>query len=311
MSVNFAITGFDSVSPDATFVHEVVKSFLSHGSKIYTIPLDDIRVAVSMDVAPSATMEQLLSMGNKIGNIIVLWTIARAEGWAKGGRWEQLIDETMELKPQPSDKSLAGHAKLTAAWAMFGLLRAHAPHVPSVGRTQDVPRFISEILCEKRSVGVLGTDWSDSDPLNWSMDWIKHIDWTTIGPEFMSRIGLGLAGHRILTAFKDITPEGAGLQQYMEAYKGACYLAEKPPSWTVHPATRDPHLLATLGNINKNATNLILAIYTTKQVQEMHGSVFGKGVQPRSDPQHKRWLQWSVELVDKISFDPIFPTRSV
>lgn len=88
----------------------------------------------------------------------------------------------------------------------------------------------------------------------------------------MNRLGLGVAGYRLVLIFNIVEPD---LYTTKSTTKNEYCQSKNPPyldsavevirsfktagyCWDFHPATRSPKIINTYGNINKNATNLML-----------------------------------------------------
>jgi hypothetical protein len=170
----------------------------------------------------------------------------------------------------------------------------------------DVPAFLSQICGMRVSPAALSAGLCSFSIEKVPKGWIKGLQWSDMAQSVQQRLGLGLAGYRLLGPFKlfpckqDASPEAKAAYEWVKA------LAGQPFDWALHSATRDPGLISKLGSFNKALTNLVLECFTPEQIAIMiNPQVKILSVQPIRDPRANTWISWgnSAPLVLK---DPIF-----
>ncbi|RKF62101.1 hypothetical protein OnM2_036073 [Erysiphe neolycopersici] len=225
--------------------------------------------------------------------------------------FEKAADGTIEI-PTYDDMS-----KLTTfifVAYFFVVIRAHAPSDNGIYANQPIPNFIANIMNCKSTVTEVSDYISSFDLIKLSPEWVKFIPTTSISQESVNRLGLGVAGYRLVSVFNVIAPDmytdkTAKDEEYKYATKPA-YLdvavsvmrsfRQAGYCWNFHPATRSPDIMSTYGNINKNAGNLILECYTKKTLEKLK-SIKKLSVIPQFDPAHTEYRTWTLEMKYKAS----------
>jgi len=300
LSVNFT-----SAKVSAEFAAVALQSFIQTGTTVHSIPLDSIEIFVPTDAEPPYTLRQLLGYGNRIGDIVFFMQIYEEDRVSHGGdtqdescRYIAMLknDPAGTLRP-PMSADFA--AKLVASWAIYAMVRAGPPSYP-------VPKFIKEQIGMDLTHDEMCEQFTSTPPVNWSLEWVRSVDWTQIGQETLSRFGLGVAGYRLIQPFKYYKPKSGSPPNIVEACALMEYIATRAAVWEVHPVTRDPNLLNTLGNVNKNCLNLMLEAFTAEQMAEMSGRSLSKKLVLKHDEQHINYRSWSKKLLDRLKFTDIF-----
>lgn len=206
------------------------------------------------------------------------------------------------------------------------MIRAHAPSSIADYKLQPMPKFITSVLGVEEAASSMA-EYLASFPLqNLNLAWVKYIKTSTISQEAASRFGLGVAGYRIVSIFNSAEPDKyrTTFRKTKEEKKkeleendgeplpdkeaGREPLEDKPawldgaiavarsfkdagPCWDFHPATRSPNVLAKYGNINKNATNLLLAAYSPATIQKFVATK-KLAIPPVEDVGYTEYKQW-------------------
>jgi hypothetical protein len=138
-----------------------------------------------------------------------------------------------------------------------------------------------------------------------TLDWIKKITTRAFAREVLSRFGLGTAGYRLLAPCRIFRPREDAPEAVKRSWEVARRIASHPQDWSIHPLTRDPNVLSTLGPINANALNLLLEGLTEED--------FNLIMNPQSKilylpmvvkPGATNWKTWDVNTLPNLT-DPI------
>jgi hypothetical protein len=290
---------FNIIDIDVANVANILKPYLIRGSKLTGVSLDDIDRSVT-DVPAnlaSVTLVQLLEKGMKLFDAIV---------WLAAGRPAShplMADPGMNAASIPSLSAISNALFYNY---FFLLTQARYPVSQTNTNPPKVAQFLTNIM------GLTKPQWEyveiicSFEPQKFDPAWIKHVQYTGMGQEALSRFGLGVAGYRYFQPFKNYPIKSGVTPETMRAYNFARKVAVSAPTWDIHPVTRNPAVLTKRGNLNKNLGNLILECFTDDQIQEMVNTkmLFSK---PNHEVQHKNYRQWSED--DDISGTSlIFPS---
>lgn len=296
---------FSAVKVDDVFAGAAFQAFIDAGTQLHTIPLVDIDIFVPLGEQPPYSLKDLLSWGNRVGDCVFFMQIYEADRDACGGdvlnnpcRFYVMLthDPAKSLKPPMSPDHAA---KLVAAWAIYAMVRAGPPSLP-------VPKFIKDQIGVSMSPKEMCDSFTLTNPVNWSLEWIRAIKWSTVGRETLSRFGLGVAGYRLIQPFKIYTPKADSKPNIIAACETMRLLAGQGATWEVHPVTRNPNLLTALGNLNKNCMNLMMEAFTSTEMAEMKGNAISSAVTPVHDAQHVNYRSWTPALLNTLTFTQIF-----
>jgi len=226
---------------------------------------------------------------------------------------EDLKPETQDIFPPSSPTSSTkltdyGDHKRIARFMFFYyfyiLTRARAPGKEVGSNKQPVPKFLSTVLSISGSAIEVSDYLASFDLALLDPAWARHVDLKGLSQESLSRFGIGVAGYRLAQPFKIREPDGSDISKYAGAIVVANSFATQPSCWDFHPATRNPNLLTTYGNINKNLSNLILKVYKKETIDLMVTTRILFEF-PKEDLTHTNYTKWDATMVYKTSA-PIF-----
>lgn len=279
------VPDFKIIDIDTNEVAKALQVYLERGSKLVGVSLDDIDRSVTAipSNAESTNLAGLLGIGMKLFDAIV---------WLSAGRPNS---HPLVVNPNLKQGSLPSMAEIARAvfYVYFFLLtQARYPARQGVADPPKVSRFLYQIMgmTEPQHVYlemICGFEASKFDPA-----WAKAVRFNNFGQETLSRFGLGVAGYRSFGPFKLYTPKDDTPENLKSAIRFAEKIAKSPPTWDVHPLTRNPTILTNRGNLNKNLGNLILDVFTDEQIKEMVSAkvLFSK---PTREPNHRNYLSWA------------------
>lgn len=190
------------------------------------------------------------------------------------------------------DEAIAAELGKRMAWmALHLMIRGNYPEVDTQEPGKDVPQFLLETFGVQEtpravSRGLASFPLSKIDP-----GWIKVIDWGTAGPEIRQRLGLSLAGYRLLGMFKNYRPKSDADRIEKDVFKYVREIAHMPLDYSILSATRQPSLVAKFGPWNKNLTNAILSIFSQADIAD---AVKHKvlSVMPKPQRNAENWRSW-------------------
>lgn len=170
----------------------------------------------------------------------------------------------------------------------------------------DVPQFLGKICGMKVSPLALSEALCSFEIQKVPKEWITELEWSDMAQSVQQRLGLGLAGYRLLGPFKLFPCKADASREALAAYEWVKNLASQPFDWALHSATREAALISKLGSFNKALTNLILECFTEDQIKVMiDGQVKILSVQPVRDPRANTWISWGGSEPLKLN-NPIF-----
>jgi hypothetical protein len=298
MSTMLGNVQFNTVDINPEEVAKALQTFLDRGSKITGVDLDELDLSVHTAVQnpKTAKISDLVKAGIPIFDAIT---------WISANRPEShplKFDQTKDADKCPSMATIA----LSVFYVYFMLItQARYPYAGnSSGKAVDdgskprIPAFLLNILGAKEPQEWYMKNICSFPPEKFNPEWIKFVTFGNFGREVLSRFGLGVAGYRMFGPFKLYMHKEDLPANLVSAYNFARAVASTPPTWAIHPITRDPAVLTKRGNLNKNLSNLVLECFSDEQIDEMVKAriLFAK---PIRDVQHRNYLMW--EQTDDIS----------
>jgi hypothetical protein len=295
------IPDFKIIDIDIENVASILQPYLVRGSKLTGVSLDDINRSVTE--LPSEKVKVnlvwLLEHGMKLFDAIV-WLAANMPTSHPLKVDKGLSKESIPSLSQVADALFYIH--------FFLLTQARYPVARGVANPPRVAQFLTNIM------GLKNDQWEyvelicSFEAQKFDPAWIKHVSYRGFGQEALSRFGLGVAGYRLFQPFKHYPLKDDASATVKDAYAFAKAVATAPPTWDIHPITRNPAVLTKRGNLNKNLGNLILECFTDEQIQEMI-TIKMLYAKPAKEVQHKNYQQWKPS--DDISGTSlIFPPSS-
>jgi hypothetical protein len=270
---------------DAEEVAKCLQDYVSRGSKLTGVSLDDIdlRVIDGITDASKATLVDLLEHGMKLFDSLI---------WLTAGRptdYPLTVDITMTKDQVPSLQKVA---KAVFYVYFFLLTQARYPVKATDTNPPKVPNFLNVVMGLDEPQHVYIDLLCSFNPVGFDARWVENISFKGLGQEALSRFGLGVAGYRLFGPFKLYRCKAGVTNEIEAAYNFARVIATSEPTWGIHPLTRDPAVLTKRGNLNKNLGNLILECFTDEQINEMVTAkvIFAR---PTNEPAYKNYTTWT------------------
>jgi hypothetical protein len=281
-------------APDFGLIHinpvETAKAFqayLDTASKLTGVSLDDIQCTLIKmpDNPQKVTLSDLLGLGMKLFDAIV---------WLSAGRpatHPLTVDPGMKKEDIPSMHDVA-----RSVFFCYFMLVTQARY-PVSSREKDkpkIPNFLRTIMGLQDEQHVYVDRICSFEPQKFDPAWARYVKFENFGQEVLSRFGLGVAGYRMFGPFGLYTPKADMPANLAPAVEFARNVAKAPGSWDIHPLTRNPNILTSRGNLNKNLSNLILDVFTEEDIKEMVKAKVLYAI-PVREPNHRNYLSWTAD----------------
>jgi hypothetical protein len=280
-------------APDFKVIHivpeEVAKCFqayLDSASKLTGVSIDEIQLGVARLPADltKATLVDLLECGMLLFDAIVWLTAGRPTSHPL------IIDPALKVGDIQPLQTVA-----KAVFYCYFMLIVQARY-PASSRSSDkpvIPNFLRTIMGMDKDQHTYVEAICSFEPQKFDPKWVRFVSFKGFGQEVLSRFGLGVAGYRYFSPFALYSPKPGVPQNLLDAVQFAKTVATTGASWDIHPLTRDPTVLTKRGNLNKNLSNLILDVFSDKDIEEMATAkvIFAK---PKREPTHRNYTQWAI-----------------
>lgn len=285
------VPDFGLIHIDAAQTARAFQAYLNTASKLTGVSLDDITTRVSKlpQSLTTVTLAELLALGMKLFDAVV---------WLHAGR---PTSHPLLADPGMKKTDIASLHEVARAvfYCYFMLLtQARYPAPTAAAEKPKIPNFLRTIMGMEKDQGHYVDLVCTFAPQKFDPAWVRFVTFNDFGQEVLSRFGLGVAGYRMFGPFGLYAAKEDIAEDLKPAFVFARTLATSAASWDVHPLTRNPTVLTSRGNLNKNLGNLILDSFTEEQINEMVAAkiLFKK---PEREVAHRNYMQWSSE--DNIS----------
>jgi len=289
---------FQICLPDLNQLALAIQQFVDFGSRRGRVLITDLHIVSDQVPIPNTfdNIEQAVKHGTLFLDACMYFSLPAD----RRPQIQQLAQENL-----PRSRELGDIGKAMFVIYFYLLTRASPPARAGERANHPIPRFLEQVLGLNLGIAAYVTLAASFDLDSMDHRWIRYITFENFGIESLNRFGLGVAGYRMLAPFKTFEPRANLPQNIQNAITVARAMATTPPDWAIHPTTRDPRILANLGNINKNAANLILEAFTQPQIQQMVTSrmLFAA---PLQDPTHSNFRTWNQNLLIQLN-SPVFP----
>jgi len=285
------IPDFKVIHIDADQTARAFQAYLDTASKLTGVSLDDInRSVIKLPPNPTTvTLVDLLDCGMKLFDAIVWLTALRPT------TRPLMVDPMMKKENVASLNEIA-----QSVFYVYFMLIVQARY--PVGRNESdkpkIPNFLRTIMGMDAEQHVYVERICSFPPQKFDPKWARYVSFAGFGQEVLSRFGLGVAGYRMFGPFALYEIPTGTPDNLVRAAKFARSVAQAPASWDLHPLTRNPNILTSRGNLNKNLGNLLLDVFTESQIAEMVSAklIYKK---PDREAAHRNYITW--DEADNIS----------
>lgn len=282
----------DGLIPDVIRVNtrevaEAFATFLTIGSRIINLSIDQLNVTANDDTidAGTATVVNLIEHGNPVFNALLYVKLPL------GNR------PAVVRVPHADRKAAIPHGEIASAifFQYFMIMTRGSPSdADDATAGTRVPKFLGTVL-QLRQTPKYYHDILASFPLSAiGNDWVRYVQIGGLSTEARSRLSLGVAGYRVLAPFRYLSPHGRDTwtTEHENAYRVALQMAQLPASWDWHPATRDPNLTQRFGPLNANLNQLALMSFTGDDLANLvtTRAIFAV---PVDNPTVRDWMSWT------------------
>lgn len=281
------VPDFGLIHIDPIQVAQAFQAYLETASKLTGVSLDDIKTSVIRLPAnvSKVTLVELLGIGMKLFDAIVWLTAGRPQS-------HPLIEDPVMRK----EDILSMHDIARSVFFCYFMLITQARY-PASSSNKDkpkIPNFLRTIMGMDKEQHHYVEAICSFAPQKFDPAWARHVKFSGFGQEVLSRFGLGVAGYRMFGPFGLYNYRPDMDKSLIPAFNFARKIAKSPSSWNVHPLTRDPNILTSRGNLNKNLNNLMLECFTDAELDEMVKVkiIYAK---PQRDPNHRNYKMWTEE----------------
>jgi hypothetical protein len=282
-----AMTGvptFNIIHINPAEVARAFQVYLTTGSKLTGVDLDDINLGLNSLPANSATvtLAELVSRGMKLFDAVV---------WLTAGR---PASHSLVIDPAITRAGISSSHEIARSvfYCYFMLLvQARYPAGPNAVQKPKIPNFLTTIMGMDEDQAHYVSVICSFSPEKFDPKWVRYVNFNGFGQEALSRFGLGVAGYRSFGPFGLYRPKANFNPELADAFEFARTIAKGKSSWDVHPLLRSPNVLAKRGNLNKNLGNLILDCFSDSDIDEMVRTkvLFKKPEREASHIQYKTW----------------------
>lgn len=301
MSFNTNVTGvdlssvsFDTIEIDAQQLAIAIAPFIFQGSKVHFLTRSDLNISVVKYGASSTVpanerisiangFEGLMRAGqNKFFDVLIYMAMNPADRLPPAE-----IDENQVTMPV----TYGNIARAMFVQYFFVLTRGRVSQATGNVLGSDMPKFLHTVLNCREAPIFYHNLIASFDMHKLGYEWVKHVPFNNIAREAFSRFGLGVAGYRMLSPFKLLTPRVGLAANIQSAYNLAHSMAVANMTWSIHPATRDNAILTQYGPLNANLGNLMLEVFEQAQLTELvtRKVIYAMPVFDPSATQYRTW----------------------
>jgi len=304
MALSFKSTvgtaNFETVQISADLIAEIANQYLPIGTKKFKINRSEITMVYCGEDKPNlyTTVNEAIAGGTQLFDALAYFSLKTTER-----------PEIMSLDnlSHPRTNNPNKVADALAYLYFFLMTRANVPEHTSKKRGSDVPKFLFDYL------GMQGPPKEYMETLaSFSLNkvdhtWIKKINLTNLGNQFLSRLALGVAGYRVLAPFAFIEPEIKTDKIALKAADILTKFVREQYVWDCHPVTKNPGFVKVTGSLNDNATHLLAILYKPETLEKLksQGALFEV---PASKLKLLNYPSWTETTFAPFT-DKIFPDK--
>jgi len=295
--IPFGSLSVSEVNLESSILGDAINQLLHDVRISAPVILDDLQVYKSPKGAVPTTVSQALHNGTKFFDAAYYLSLSNVEGI-------KLLDYDNDNRcGEENAVSQRKHAMILAIWC---LLRGSYPHGQAVQPGTDVPAFIQNILGYRGTGTELTELLCSFDIMKIPLDWLKSVAWNRLPIEVRQRLSLGMAGFRLFTPFKILTPRNNISEQAKKAHDIVLALIRSGPTWDLFPPTRSAVVAARFGSLNKALESLMVNVFEDSDLAKITGGdlkvLFRK---PVDDLRFQGWMSWKEEDVPR-DMVPVF-----
>lgn len=295
---------FRGLNLDVGSLGRVLETFVQQGSKRYRVTAGDIQLYCKPDEDPATitqnqTLEWFAERGNAIFDVLIFKSMASTEGVVK-------MPHNVDTWGDNDQLSVEEWAQAVFFQYFMILVRGSPSDSDSAVVGTSVPAILRNILSLDKTPKDYMDRCSTFNLNKVDSAWVKSIDITGLGVEVKNRLGLGVAGYRMFGPFKFLPKppicddNHADSQPWaVQTYEVVMSFINAGASWDVHPATRDPQMLARYGPLNANLGNFMIDIFPRASLTAMKDARVIYEV-PVRNPAVTNYRTWSLHFTPSV-----------
>lgn len=297
--LNVGSLGINLIQYSSAQLATLLGPFIAIGSQRHQVFITDINLVRDEGIAmpDPLTVDYFLQFGNPLFEILFYLALPVADRPA------------IRAVPAPG----AGWTVFTGAMCtealfvqyFFILIRGSYSEAGGTTVGADIPNFLANVMGLSLSPYTYARRLAGFNLIKVDPRWVRHINLGALGQAAQNRLGLGVAGYRLLNPFRFLTPRAGLPANIMAAVGVAQSFYNAGYNWDFHPATRSGNVLATYGPINANLANLALVAFEVADLQALVASraLFQL---PINNPVARNFTNWTVMYAPP-NGDRIFP----
>lgn len=261
-AVNIGRPDFGIITLDAAFIKAVINDYLIIGSSISRLSINDINIISVKDEIPNrfSTVLEAIEHGTPFFDAIAYFTLPET----KRPRITAMTDLPAHQTTEINKVSEA------LAYVYFFLMTRGTP--PETDRTvlgTDIPRFLHTTLALQDSPQSYAKCVASFSLKKIDHKWIKLVDLSKLGQQFLSRLALGVAGYRLLMPIALMPIEDYTNEAAVKAANIIKDFIARGYMWNIHPITKNPHTVMLTGSLNEACADIMFHIYNTPTLENL------------------------------------------
>lgn len=283
---------FESIALKEADVAKIVSMLINEGSKRNMVTKEDLTIVSDNTNCPKAfaNVMEAINHGTKLFDALYYFSLDEKSRPSVKTAAEDDI---------PVSRKLSDISRALFYQVFLCLVRGSPNDSDASASNEKIPNFLVSIMGLKNKPSYY-SNMLASFSLS-KVDWrfIKSIDFGQLDTAAINRIGLSVAGYRIMQPFKYYTCKSDASEEERNAYEVVRKLAGEGADWNVHPITKSAEFTGYYGSFTKNVGSLIIACFSDSQIQGMVDSkmLYSK---PIANMQYTGWKAW------KVSTMPVF-----
>lgn len=280
-----SIASFQStiINYDITQLGAAIMSQISDVGRLHLITAGDLQIFGQNVDQPPTDVRTAVRYGTKFFDALLYFSLENARRPAV-----QMGPDNLE-----NLSNLIITTKKHLLWmAIFLMLRGSYPSDAGQAVGTNIPAFLRNICGMNISPAELAASLASFELRNLNPNWIRQINWTDFAPEIRQRLGLGLAGYRMLSPFSCYPLRQGVSDEARAAANWVININNQPLDFAILSCTRSPAIVSRYKSWNKSLGNLLLECYTQAQLTEMvqNRIIFAM---PVRDPRSDTWRTWA------------------
>jgi hypothetical protein len=287
---------FGEVVLNEGVIASFVQQFLAFGSKAKRILKSDVIIFPKANGAPYTSVQDMLNNGNYLFNALIFATSPEHKGFKQVQKPENFVSP---------DNDIATLAEGIFCLYFYVFTQGDAPSPALNVMGPQVPNFLRGVIKMRHPPGWHMKNLASFDLRMMEHRWIRGVNIDGLSREAQQRFGLGIAGYRMFSMFKDYPLKEGATPEAERAHKIIKDFLNSGTYWEIHPAFRPPEIIERLGSINGVLGNLILACFEDSDIESAKVAKLIYSV-PVYSIRHDTYKRWKPDVFS-FAKSPVFP----